>query len=68
MRLTEELDKEQPVAAQLWDPQDNSDKAFAMTVRSKNAMTNTKSGMKDFDPDRLFCHGAKHKPKNGSKK
>ena len=61
--LSEELDKEQPVPAQLWSPESNADDRFAMSVRSKNAMTNTKSGQTDFDPDAIFCHGRKPTPK-----
>lgn len=61
--LLEQLDKEQPVTAQLWSPESNADDRFAMSVRSKNAMTNTKSGQTDFDPDAIFCHGKKSSPK-----
>lgn len=56
----EELDREQPALAQLWNPESNADEPFAMNVRSKNAMTNTKSGQTDFDPDAMFCHGSKN--------
>lgn len=59
------LDKEQPEAANLWDSGNNADKAFGMTIRSKNAMTTQKGMPSYFDPDETFFCGKKKRMRKG---
>lgn len=54
------LDKEQIDLPLLGQPNSNADEVFGLTgVKSKYAMTNTKSGQTDFDPDEKFFCGKK---------
>lgn len=59
------LDKEQPDSPNIWDSGNNADKAFGMTIRSKNTMTNQKGMPSYFDPDDIFFCGKKKKTKKG---
>ena len=57
------LDKEMPDFQPFGQQNNNADERFGLTgVKSKYAMTNTKSGQVDFNPEeKYFCGKKKHK-------
>ncbi len=62
------LDKEQPDVTNFGEPNNNADARFGLQgAKSKIAMSTTKSGQVDFDPEQKFICTKCNKKKGQSK-